>query len=502
MVLKDYSCVSDDKSLQRKEKDIINEIKAEVSDTPDVTYNLGLYKNDKGDIRTDKYCGAVWLKKNKFEYYEDNDQRVKLIIQSRFSHNEKGEENYASVPRMIEVISEDDEFVKYLCMDNPVGDKLIEFFTDEPLINIAEKDDNNHKLITIISFVKILEELIRRGLMKKIQRNEHNYIGKVRGKIDFNKHINNNIVSGHKERVFCSFNEKTINIYENQILKRALLKAIELSDDLKLPASINSLINVCRLRLESIDDVDIAPEEISKIIHKLPAIYSRYESALRFAYILLSEKTVSSLDYDGEVYVVPYAVNMALLFECYVRAKIKGMIKDSDTELLPFVPDKKNIVDNQDEVGARKVTGSNCYIDGYIVPDIVLRKEIKNEKGEVVDAKYRIFDVKYKDVIEKIDENKEDGNKEDVSQNRIKYIHWSSRRDDRLQLLAYLAIFDSDTYLGHILPWQPKAEYGMGYYENEINIEKKIKYVEIYWAESIIDKEKQSEYSINKFFII
>ena len=386
---------------------------------------------------------------------------------------------------MIEVISDDDEFVKYLCMDNPVGDKLIEFFTDEPLINIAEKDDKNHKLITIISFVKILDELIRRGLMKKIRRKEHNYIGKVRGKIDFNKHINNNIVSGHKERVYCSFNEKTINIYENQILKKALLKAIELSDDLKLPESINSLINVCRLRLETIDDVDIAPEEISKIIHKLPAIYSRYESALRFAYILLSEKTVSSLDSDGDVYVVPYAVNMALLFECYVRTKIKEMIKNTDTELLSFVPDKKNIVDNQDEIGARKVTNSNCYIDGYIVPDIVLRKKVE---GKV--DKYRIFDVKYKRVIEKTG---------------TKHYNMNSR-DDRLQLLAYLALYESDKYIGHIFPWQDELDYSFGYINGyDINIDcDNINYVEIFWSESILCSKSNSKdgIGIKEFFII
>ena len=171
----------------------------------------------------------------------------------------------------------------------------------------------------------------------------------------------------------------------------------------------------------------------------------------------------------------PYAINLALLFELYSRWYVKeNMDSFVDKEnkvakevnenqeppkiqLLKYVPDKKEALEelkkpneddsNKDDFGAKLIckpmyvsqdnsndendgetkdkqkTDDNeeniFYLDGIVVPDIVIWDEKKNE--------YYIYDVKYKDPTGKHD------------------------RDDRLQILAYAFMYNAKR-IGHIFP--------------------------------------------------
>ena len=171
----------------------------------------------------------------------------------------------------------------------------------------------------------------------------------------------------------------------------------------------------------------------------------------------------------------PYAINLALLFELYSRWYVKENMDSfvdkenkvakevnenqeaSKIQLLKYVPDKKEALEelkkpneddsNKDDFGAKLICKSMYvsqdnsndendgetkdkqktddneenifYLDGIVVPDIVIWDEKKNE--------YYIYDVKYKDPTDKHD------------------------RDDRLQILAYAFMYNAKR-IGHIFP--------------------------------------------------
>ena len=49
-----------------------------------------------------------------------------------------------------------------------------------------------------------------------------NLNGKIRGRIDFSKHIKKNIAYGREDRIYCKYPSFSENTIENKILKKAL----------------------------------------------------------------------------------------------------------------------------------------------------------------------------------------------------------------------------------------------------------------------------------------
>jgi hypothetical protein len=152
---------------------------------------------------------------------------------------------------------------------------------------------------------------------------------------------------------------------------------------------------------------------------------------------------MTSIGDSGKIGIIPYAVNMPLLFECYARKRIKDKLKEiaprdeCEARMLKFVANKRGIDKTDDEYGCMSVMkdkDSECYIAGSVVPDIVIEYTCK--EGNKEEKFYRIYDVKYK-----WSKNKNSKNK-------------NSARDDRLQLLAYEFMYNCDNNLGFIFPKQ------------------------------------------------
>lgn len=148
---------------------------------------------------------------------------------------------------------------------------------------------------------------------------------------------------------------------------------------------------------------------------------------------------------DGKT-IHPYTINLALLFELYARIYIKTSIKKNEStfivgesknwEMKAYVPDKSNDnSDNNEDQGKLsicKVDNNKFYLDGTVVPDIVLYDG--NE--------YIILDAKYKDPT-----NRQD-------------------RDDRLQILAYAFMYGA-RQIGHVFPMPDNFE---GVYPREYKL--------------------------------
>lgn len=164
------------------------------------------------------------------------------------------------------------------------------------------------------------------GVVSRIKSLKKGYVHysenlkKVKGHIQVMKNERKNIVSKRFDRVFCDFDEYTVDIPENRLIKKALLFCSQI---LRTITENHSIRNKAKLMLSKslalfenvTDEVQIKAVSLIKG-HKL---FSEYNEAVRLAKLILrrydySISKTSSLDEN----VPPFTLNMSLLYEHYV----------------------------------------------------------------------------------------------------------------------------------------------------------------------------------------
>lgn len=164
------------------------------------------------------------------------------------------------------------------------------------------------------------------GVVSRIKSLKKGYVHfsenlkKVKGHIRVMKNERKNIASKRFDRVFCDFDEYTVDIPENRLIKKALLFSSQI---IKTITDTHPIGNRCKLMLskslalfENVSD-EVQIKEVSQIKgHKL---FSEYNEAVRLAKLILrrydySISKTSSLDEN----VPPFTLDMSLLYEHYV----------------------------------------------------------------------------------------------------------------------------------------------------------------------------------------
>lgn len=145
-------------------------------------------------------------------------------------------------------------------------------------------------------------------------------IKKVKGHVNILKNERLNIVSKRYDRVFCDYDEYSVDIPENRLLKKALLFSKGfvngLSDQESSHCKIKVLLSKALALFDGVSD-DVDAKQICQIrAHKL---FSDYNEALRLAKLILRH-----FDYAinktgiAENKIVPFVIDMSLLYEHYV----------------------------------------------------------------------------------------------------------------------------------------------------------------------------------------
>ena len=178
------------------------------------------------------------------------------------------------------------------------------------------------------------------GVVSRIKSLKKGYVHysenlkKVKGKIQVMKNERKNIASKRFDRVFCDFDEYTVDIPENRIIKKALLFSSQI---LRRITENHFIGNRCKLMLskslalfENVSD-EVQIKEVSLIKgHKL---FSEYNEAVRLAKLILrrydySISKTSSLDEK----IPPFTLNMSLLYEHYVY----GLLNEAYGEKISY----------------------------------------------------------------------------------------------------------------------------------------------------------------------
>ncbi|MDO5395727.1 MAG: TonB-dependent receptor [Bacteroidales bacterium] len=172
--------------------------------------------------------------------------------------------------------------------------------------------------LLVVHFLNCVDRIASRGLKKGYVSRSGN-LKKVKGRLNIRKNERMNIRSGHSERVYCDYQEFSVDIPENRVLKKALCFARAMLDGMAghpLQPQLCAMLNRSLSAFDAVRD-EIEPWQIATV--KVNKLYRGYEEAIRLAGLLLRRCGYSIRRASrARKHVPPFCIDMSLLFEHYV----------------------------------------------------------------------------------------------------------------------------------------------------------------------------------------
>lgn len=174
----------------------------------------------------------------------------------------------------------------------------------------------------VISPLIVLHFLGVIGRIKSLKKGYTHHcenLKKVKGRIRILKNERTNIVLKRYDRIYCDYDEYSIDIPENRILKKALLFSQRLLAGMKAHHSYSTIQQKLAKSLAMFENVDSDVEIRDIKFVKSHKLFQDYAEAIRLAkqvleYFDYSISKVSSTDNR----IVPFVLDMSLLYEHYV----------------------------------------------------------------------------------------------------------------------------------------------------------------------------------------
>ena len=196
---------------------------------------------------------------------------------------------------------------------------------DQPAIQ-TPKNLNILSPLLVLHFLTLLEKLVNRGLKRGYIIKEENLKSKIKGRIIWGNHLQKNVFPKREDRIFCRYQEYTIDIPENRLLKKALLfceKVLEQYESIKKQdnyTEIKKRFSKLKQHLVNIsDDIDVS--QIQKI--KANKLFVNYKSAIKVAKMILRRFDYSLQNASKtEESAPPFCIDMARLYEMWVFSKL------------------------------------------------------------------------------------------------------------------------------------------------------------------------------------
>lgn len=342
-------------------------------------------------------------------------QRTPIVIQPRF-----GLDPWT----MLNEILQDDEFPAYLADAESGDEPLFRLFTTEKPIAVPQQLAASGETLLYLSFLNTCYALCRKGLKRSMGKSSKNYTSKVRGKINITKNLRTNTWRGRNDRFYCEFPDFTEDNLENRILKSALNRTSKtLKGSLLSTPEIEKRIKYCTNALRHITEVTIFSSDFRSAT--ATGLYSYYKRPLRLAELILKEQfgipeTNSTDKRKSMMTVVPYMINMQLLFELFCRARLKKTLSD-ELELAPYK--------TEFSVREKGVDVKGLHLSKRLIPDLIIRRRSDHSVAALFDAKYKESTL--------------------------------ASRDDTLQLMAYALATAADV-IGFMFPSNSKLDDNFG----------------------------------------
>ena len=290
---------------EKKEVPEVNElIQQNILSLPDKTDDfmtipdyLGITSNNN-ILEAGYYIGATWLQENK----------IAAIVKPKI-------QNIDYLKMFAEALSiESDKESEYFS-------KCYGIDFDKPAIEV-ESSLNIITPLILIHYISVLKRLTKKGLKNDYIYREDNLQSKVKGHLLFQKQFRKNIINKREDKNFCGFQEYTIDIPENRLLKKALIftnLAINNYESLtkqsvfeNIRYTINQLLNSFINVSDNIDVTEVKTLKYNKL-------FSGYKEAIYLAKLILKKFDYSLQNAEIlENKTLPFWIDMPRLYELYV----------------------------------------------------------------------------------------------------------------------------------------------------------------------------------------
>lgn len=295
-----------------------------------------------GKIQTNYYIGVDWIIERKKAIY----------IEPKLNNNSTHQTDYL---KMLFSALKHTEVAKHT-------DNLFEIKWDKTPIEIEQHQDLLTPLL-VVQYLRLVKEIVRKGLKKSYYKVENNLYGKVKGKVLVSQTIKQNLVKNKPLHTYCSYDEFGFNGLENRLLKKALVfiqRYLPNIKNLQSEKYIDEIFNYINPAFEFVSE-EVNLHDIKHT--KTNAFYKEYEEAIQLAKLILKRfgYNVSNTQ-EKTIKTPPFWIDMSKLFELYVL----GLLKDA--------------------YGTSVLYGKNEAKLTYGLPDYLITK--KDEKC-IADAKYK-----------------------------------------------------------------------------------------------------------------
>lgn len=177
--------------------------------------------------------------------------------------------------------------------------------------------------LIVIHFIALLKKITKRGLKKAYVIKDENLQSKIKGKIKISQHIKQNIIPRREDRIYCQYQEYTVDNLENRILKKALIYAESYINSLSYHKSFVTLMstinNLKTYFVEVSENVEL--HELKSIVNN--KIFKEYSEGIRIAKMILRKFNYSISETKISSDFTPvFWIDMSRLYEVYIYSKL------------------------------------------------------------------------------------------------------------------------------------------------------------------------------------
>lgn len=246
--------------------------------------------------------------------------------------------------------------------------------------------------LIIVHYLFIIKQLLSIGLKSGYINRKENLTSKIRGKILMGQHIMTNIIPKREERVMCLYQDFSVDIPENRILKKALVfcnRALE-TIQIKGLDKINQDLRKALVSFSNVSD-EISLYEVKHISKN--KIYKYYGEAINLAKLILRRYDYAINNIENQENTPPFWIDMSRLYEVYVYSKlhkafnsnIQFQVQGHCRTAADFIKiDENLIIDTKYKTrynsGNRKIIDDIREISGYARDNKILKQFEIREK--------------------------------------------------------------------------------------------------------------------------
>lgn len=198
---------------------------------------------------------------------------------------------------------------------------------EQPRIKAPELQSVLSPLI-VVHFLSVVRAIVQGGLKKDYIQREEN-LKKVKGHISVLRHERTNVLRKRPDKVFCRYQEYSVDIPENRLLKKALHFVRQLLQTFPHSESRSSLehtLNQCLSAFTHVSD-EIEVWELKHLKHQ--KLFRTYSEAIRLAQLILRRYDYSVTNIQSSEEECPvFWLDMPLLYEHYVLGLLREAYGD------------------------------------------------------------------------------------------------------------------------------------------------------------------------------